>query len=303
MAQSERASPPARGIEWRQALGVLRLARYPREPKRGDRVLRRSRSDVAREEVRRTRQQVGRDVLAPSSDILECADRGAVGLDVQPPYSSARARQGARILDEDRRTDSRNQSPFRAVGWWRCSLSRHLLCRVRVSDFMSTDGAKTWSAKTMHRFFDGRIQCRFKTCFALLSGLGSEWSGLFTVTAGRNDWAEIGSLSIDAVRAALQPIAKNRSPIERFGACDLLVTDEGVFIAGNRQRWLEVLGRCPSCEAGNAAQAGRECGGRGALPTPSRRARRHLGWRPGRLSATCWRVAVGLARRVGRGAT
>jgi photosystem II stability/assembly factor-like uncharacterized protein len=37
--------------------------------------------------------------------------------------------------------------------------------------FMSTDGAKTWSAKTMHRFLDGRIRCRLKTCFALLSGL------------------------------------------------------------------------------------------------------------------------------------
>ena len=98
--------------------------------------------------------------------------------------------------------------------------------------FMSTDGAKTWSAKTMHRFSDGHVQCRSKTCFALLSGLGSEWSGLFSVTAGGNDWTEMGSLSIDAVRAALKPLAKNRSPIDRFGACDLIVTDEGVFVAG-----------------------------------------------------------------------
>ena len=73
--------------------------------------------------------------------------------------------------------------------------------------FMSTDGAKTWSAKTMHHFVDGRIRCRLETCFALLSELGSEWSGLFSVSIGKNDWTKLGSLSIDAVKTALKPIA------------------------------------------------------------------------------------------------
>ena len=98
--------------------------------------------------------------------------------------------------------------------------------------FMSTDGAQTWSTKPMPRFWDGRIRCTFDTCFALLSQLGSEWNGLFSVASGKNDWTEFGDLSVDAVKRALTPIARNRSPVEQFGACDLLVTDGGVLVAG-----------------------------------------------------------------------
>jgi hypothetical protein len=34
------------------------------------------------------------------------------------------------------------------------------------------------------------------------------------------------------VKVALKPIAMNRPPVERFGACDVLMTDEGVLVAG-----------------------------------------------------------------------
>ena len=98
--------------------------------------------------------------------------------------------------------------------------------------FMSVDGAKSWSALSVHYFVIARIKCRLDRCFALLSELGSEWAGLFTVQAGQNDWKEVGTLAIGPVKAALAQIGRNRPLVERFGPLDLLPTEQGVLIAG-----------------------------------------------------------------------
>ena len=98
--------------------------------------------------------------------------------------------------------------------------------------FMSLDRASTWSSQKMPRYFNARIRCRLETCFALLSQLGSEWSGVFSVPVRRNDWKELGALSLPLVAKALEPLAANRSAVKQFGATDLLPTEDGVFIAG-----------------------------------------------------------------------
>jgi hypothetical protein len=98
--------------------------------------------------------------------------------------------------------------------------------------YMSADGAKTWSALPVHRFWSAQIKCRIDKCFALLSMLGSEWDGLYTVDVGKNDWKELGSLAIGPAQAALAAIAAGRSPVKYFGAADLLPTEQGVLVSG-----------------------------------------------------------------------
>jgi hypothetical protein len=110
--------------------------------------------------------------------------------------------------------------------------------------FFSGDDGTTWAREPVHPFFDARIRCRGTTCYALLSELGSRWSGLMTAEVGTNHWRSLRTFEVSDVAAALASDPRHAA-ITTFGADALLLADSGVYVAGivdaGRDAWGAVL--------------------------------------------------------------
>jgi hypothetical protein len=96
---------------------------------------------------------------------------------------------------------------------------------------LSNDDGMTWADEHVHPFFDARIRCVERACYALLSELGSEWNGLMITEAGSNDWKLLSTFGLSAVAQALAAY-KSSSVVESFGATAMIATSEGVYVAG-----------------------------------------------------------------------
>jgi hypothetical protein len=110
--------------------------------------------------------------------------------------------------------------------------------------FFSNDDGMTWVKERVHPFFDAQIRCRGTTCYALLSELGSLWSGLMAVEVGTNHWRSLRTFDVSEVAPALASDPR-RAGITTFSADALLPTDDGVYVAGivdaGRDAWGAVL--------------------------------------------------------------
>lgn len=108
----------------------------------------------------------------------------------------------------------------------------------------SGDAGASWSAHEVAPFYKARLRCRDTTCYALLAPLGSGAATLLTTRAGSNEWQTLAVLEIDVVAAVLLA-GKRDMFVESFGATDLLVTSEGVLVAGivnaGSKPWGEVV--------------------------------------------------------------
>lgn len=119
-------------------------------------------------------------------------------------------------------------------GWMGAGLIHGNVIYVAASGqlHMSTDGAQTWSTLEVHDFQDARISCLHSVCYALLSQLGSDWSGLMTTPFGSNEWHQLGSLEVPEIRRALETQVKSHGSIGSFGATAMLPFAEGAYVAG-----------------------------------------------------------------------
>lgn len=97
--------------------------------------------------------------------------------------------------------------------------------------FMSNDGALTWAEARTHRFIDAQIQCEKSTCYALLTERGSEWNGLMSTESGSNDWKSVSTFNVSALVEALSG-DRWRGKVETFGACAMIATSDGIYVAG-----------------------------------------------------------------------
>jgi hypothetical protein len=98
--------------------------------------------------------------------------------------------------------------------------------------FMSRDEGGTWIAREVHPFFDAEIRCHGARCFALLSQLGSEWSGLFTTDHGINEWKLVATLDEKSVGPLLTRESGVFGAMDTFGTTALLADAHGVFVSG-----------------------------------------------------------------------
>lgn len=97
--------------------------------------------------------------------------------------------------------------------------------------FFSDNDGVSWSSQRTEPFYDARIRCRDGACYALLAPLGSEPATLLTTVAGRNEWKKLVTLDLPAVSPALSG-ERGGAAVELFGATDLLVTADGLLVAG-----------------------------------------------------------------------
>jgi hypothetical protein len=96
---------------------------------------------------------------------------------------------------------------------------------------LSNDDGLTWADEHVHPFFDARIRCVERVCYALLSELGSEWNGLMITEAGSNHWKLLSTFGLSALAQALAAY-KSSGVVESFGATAMIATSEGVYVAG-----------------------------------------------------------------------
>ncbi len=98
--------------------------------------------------------------------------------------------------------------------------------------FFSGDAGASWSSQIVDLFSQGRIRCRGTACYALLSPSGSQPATLLTTEAGGSDWKKMVQLDHVAVAPALLAGQPNMS-IEAFSANDMVVTADGILVAGS----------------------------------------------------------------------